>query len=1032
MKLGNRFTVLALVSAFSSLALADQIVGARWLALSPDGTRLAFSYQGDIWIAPAGGGKAIPLTDNVEMDDRPVWSPDGTKIAFASDRYGNNDVFVVDADGGRPKRITFNSGPDIPSSWTPDGKSVLLQRRLDDAYRGIYAVNVETGALQEYFLDQMGISDPQAMSNDQVLYGRYGFPWTRPRYTGSAAEQLWIFDKKTNTRKELRNTGFQHLWPQVSASGIYTVTMTEPVPSSSPLLKNIGKVTFTVGGTPNVYKIDSNGTAKRLTNYAGDGTRFLTASSDGSTLAFERNGDVFVMKPGGEPKQINITANIDDKVTTEEHLVITDGATGASLSPDGSTVVFSSQNEIWSVPTKKGEGPNKDDAARLTDWAGLDSDPIYAPDGKSVFFISDRDGSERLYQMDMLTKQISVISTEDAQVDNLQISPDRKSVFFQQYGAKGGIYKVAVTGGAPSMVLSRPGRSNLEYSISPDGRYIAFVETLIGSGLYYWQSGNNVFVVDTTDGKKTNVTQTNQTHSSPVWTPDGKYLYFRRGTSLMALPLQQEGQRSSELTMKFEKPKEAVKVEIDFEDIETRSRSIATGAFGLMSFDKDDGSIYYVSPEGIFKADYNGENPRRVTGSGGYEISEDGKTMLSIQAGKLFTTNLKAPGFPSAPVAFRGEFTRDLSQTRRAAFRQFWRGFNNGFYDPNFHGRDWVALGKKYSRLLPSVGHRSEMATVLGMMVGELESSHSEVSAGPGGNKGQTSAHLGFSWDYNYSGPGIKIKDVPKHAPGSYAKTKLNPGEIVLKVNGTEVSANESIFRDVLADQAGRDLNMTVQGMDGKTREVKYRAISQGEYSGIVGQNRLEANRKYVESKSNNSVTYVHIAGMNGPSLERFQQQLWQYSPGKKGVIIDVRGNGGGNTADQIIDILERRQNMNYVPRDEELIKGPGATLDVPIIVMMDQTSFSNAEMFPEAMRARKLARLVGARTPGYVIYTGGFPLVDGTNARMPGSGVWRVDGSSMEDNGVKPDFEVLISPEQYFGGQDPQLDKAIQLLAKG
>ena len=1020
-----------MISAFSSLASADQMVGARWLALSPDGSRIAFSYQGDIWVASSTGGKAVPLTDNVEMDDRPVWSPDGTKIAFASDRFGNNDVFVVDADGGRPKRITYNSGADIPSSWTADGKSVLLQRRLDDAYRGIYGVNIETGAITEYFLDEMAISDPQAMSNDQILYGRYGFPWTRPRYTGSAAEQLWIFDKKTNSRKELRNTGFQHLWPQATDSGIYAVTMTDPVPSSSPLGKNIGKVTFTVGGTPNVYKIEANGTAKRLTNFAGDGTRFLTASHDGSTLAFERNGDVYVMKPGGEPKMVEFNANIDDKVTTEEHLVLTDGASSASLSPDGSTVVFSAQNEIWSVPTKKGEGPNKDDATRLTDWAGLDVQPIYSPDGKSVFFISDRDGSERLYQIDLLTKQISVISTEDAQVDALQISPDKKSLFYQQYGAKGGIYKVPVAGGAPSLVFSRPGRSNLEFSISPDGRYLAFVETLVGSGLYYWQSGNNVFVVDTTDGKKYNVTQTNQTHANPVWTPDGKYLYFNRGTSLMALPLQQEGQRAAELTMKYEKPKEAVKVEIDFEDIEIRARALPAGGANI-KFDKEEGSFYYNGPDGIYKADYSGANARKVTGQGSFELSDDAKTLLSVQAGKVFTTNLKAPGFPTAGVDFRAEFIRDLSQTRRAAFRQFWRGFNNGFYDPNFHGRDWVALGKKYSRLLPSVGHRSEMATVLGMMVGELESSHSEVSAGPGGNKSQTSAHLGFSWDFNYAGPGIKIKDVPKRSPGSYAKTKLSPGEIVLKVNGKEVSTNESIFRDVLADQTGRDLNMVVQGVDGKTREVKYRAISPGEYAGIITANRLEANRKYVESKSNGAVTYVHIAGMNGPALERFQQQIWQYSPGKKGVIIDVRGNGGGNTADQIIDILERKQNMNYVPRDEQLIKGPGATLDVPIIVMMDQTSFSNAEMFPEAMRSRKLARLVGTRTPGYVIYTGGFPLVDGTNARMPGSGVWRIDGSSMEDNGVKPDFEVFITPEQYFSGQDPQLDKAIQVLTKG
>lgn len=1032
MKSGNRFAFLALATAFSSVAFADQMIGARWLALSPDGSKLAFSYQGDIWVAPSSGGKAIPLTDNVEMDDRPVWSPDGTKIAFASDRFGNNDVFVVDADGGRPKRVTYFTGPDAPTGWTADGKSVLLVRRLDDAYRGIYSVNVESGAIKQYFLDQMPINDAQAISDDKILYGRFGFPWQRPRYQGSAAEQLWIFDKKTGSRQSLRDTGYQHLWPQATASGIYAVTMTEPVGSSSPLGKTIGLVNFTVGGTPNVYKIDPNGNAKRMTNFSGDGTRFLTAAKDGNTLAFERDGDVYVMKPGGEPKKISINANIDDKVTTEEHLVLTEGAEGATLSPDGSRIVFSAASEIWSVPVKKGEGPNKDDALQLTDWAGIDENPQYTPDGKAVFFVSDRDGSERLYRMDLTSKEISVVSTEDAQVDNIQLSPDRKFVTYQQYGAKGGIYKVSVDGGAPSIVFSRPGRQSLEYTFSPDGRYVSFVETLDGSGFYYWDAGNNVFIVDTKDGKKYNVTQTNQQHSSPVWTPDGKYLYYKRGAALLALPLKPEELRPNEITMKYEKPKEAVKVDIDFEDIETRARQIAMGIGGGIQFDKEDGTFYYVTGEGVFKADYSGENPRRVTGPGGYELSEDGKTMLTVQGGKLFTTNLKAPGFPTTPIAFRGEFTRDLTQTRLAAYRQFWRGFNNGFYDPNFHGRDWVALGKKYEKFLPSVGHRNEMATLLFMLVGELESSHSEVSPGPGGNRSQNSAHLGFSWDFNYTGQGIKIKEVPKRAPGSYAKTKLSPGEIVTKINGKDVSANESIFRDVLNDQTGRDLTMTVQGLDGKNREVKYRAVPQGEYAGIVGQNKLEANRKYVESKSNGGVTYVHIAGMDGGSLQRFQQQIWQYSPGKKGVIIDVRGNGGGNTADQIIDILERRHNMNYVPRDEAMIKGPGTVLDVPIVVMMDESSFSNAEMFPEAMRARKLAKLVGRRTSGYVIYTGGFRLVDGTNARMPGTGVWRVDGSNMEDNGVKPDYDVTITPEQFFSGQDPQLDKAIQLLSKG
>jgi Tol biopolymer transport system component/C-terminal processing protease CtpA/Prc len=1029
----SRLALLALAATFSGAASADEIIGARTLALSPDGSKLAFTYQGDIWVAPSSGGKAIPLTDNVEMDERPVWSPDGKQIAFASDRYGNFDVFVVDAEGGRPKRITFHSGSDVPSSWTPDGKNILLNRRIDDGYTGTYSINVETGALGQYFLDFLSSGDAQALpEGNKVLYRRIGFPWQRARYQGSAAAQLWLFDKATGERKEIRANGYQHLWHQATEAGFFAVTMTDPVPSSSTLTKSVGKVKFTVGGTPNVYRIDAKGGARRLTEFAGDGVRYLTASRDGKTLAFERDGEIFTLVPGKAPVKISITANIDEKVTTEERLVLTDGVSSATLSPDGSTVVFSAQSEIWSVPTKKSEGPNKDDATQWTDWAGIDESPTYTPDGKAVFFISDRDGSERLYRLDLATKKATVVSTEDAEVTSPTITPDKKFIAYQQYGANGGIYKVSIDGGKPELVVKRPGRSFLEYSFSPDSRYVAYVETLVGSGYYYWESGYNVMITDLQAGKTYNVTQTNQENHAPTWTPDGKYLYYTRGDALIALPLKPEELRGNEITMKYEKPKDAVKVEIDFDEIETRSRRLVNFNGREITFDKEDGSFYYRNGDGIFKADYNGENSRRVTASGGFELSDDGKTLLVTQNGRIATINLRAPGFPATPIGFRAEFVRDLAKVRKAAYWQFWRGYNNKFYDPNFHGRDWVAIGKKYEKFLPSVGHRSEMSNLLGMMTGELEASHAEVSPAGGGRPSQSTANLGFTFDWGYTGKGIKIKEVPKRTPGSYAKTKLNAGEVVLKVNGKEVGLNESLFRDVLNDQSGRELTLTVQSTDGKTREVKYRALNGGEYGGIITANRLEARRKYVETKSNNKVAYLHISGMNQGALDTFQQQLWQYARGKEAVIIDVRGNGGGNTADKIIDILERKHNMAYVPRDEEMFKGPGQVLDMPIVVMMDESSFSNAEMFPEAMRTRKLAKLVGRKTSGYVIYTYGLPLVDGTQGRMPSTGVYRLDGRPMENDGVEPDFDVWFSPEAFFRGDDPQLDKALQVLGKG
>ena len=1038
----KRLVILALVCVCSvGIAAADPIVGARSLALSPDGTRVAFTYLGDIWVASANGGTAVAVTNNVEMDDNPVWSPDGTKIAFASNRYGNQDIFVVAADGGKPKRITYHTGAEVPSSWTPDGKSILFKATRDDSNNGIYSVDVATGKFKQLFLDMMPVGSPQASPDGtKVLYTRFGFSWQRARYEGSAAAQLWIFDTKTGKREELRNTRFQHLWPAWTTAGAFAVTMTQKVASSSTLQKSVGRVEFPVEGTPNVYSFSANGKAKRITDFAKDGVRFLSVNPIGTKAVFERDADVYSLdltakKP--TPVKLSFTANVDDKVVGEESQVVTSGVSDVRLSPDGSTVLFQAKNDLWSVPVKKGEGPNKDDATRLTDWEGFDESPLYSPDGLSAFFVSDRDGAEKLYKMTLATKEVVAITKEDADIKNLQITPDRKSLSFYMTGKNGGLFTYPVGGGELKQVYKRPGADGFEYNWSPDGKYVAFSDTLLESGYYYWDSGSNIHILDVTTGTVTNVTQLNAQHQSPAWSPDGKYLFFtsnRSGDGIYVLPLKPEEARGNETTLKFEKPKDPVKVEIDFVGIETRIRKLNNQSASGLEIDREDGSIYFRTGGDISKSNFNGEEVRKVTQSGNvgaWSLSDDQKQLVTTQGGAVVLVNLKANGFPATPVSFRAEWTRDLTKERHAAFVQFWREFNRGFYDPNFHGRDWVALKAKYEKYLPSVGHRNEMALVLGMMVGELESSHSEVSPGPGNPSSAASAHLGFTFDYSYDGPGIKIKEVPNRTPGSFAKSKLVPGEIVTKINGKDASVSESLYSSILNDQTGRELKLTVTGLDGKEREVKYRALSGGEFGAIVFGNRIEARRKYVEAKSGGKLTYVHIAGMSGPEFERFNQQMWMYAKGKQGVIIDVRNNGGGNTSDRIIDILERRQNSFYVPRDEAVIKGPGQTFDMPLVVMCAETSYSNAEMFPAAMKARKLANLVGKQTPGYVIYTGGFNLVDGTVARMPGTGAYRMDGSNLEDNGEVPDFDVDITPEQYFLGIDPQIDKAIEVLTK-
>ncbi|MCK5776737.1 MAG: PD40 domain-containing protein, partial [Bacteroidales bacterium] len=510
---------------------------------------------------------------------------------------------------------------------------------------------------------------------------------------------------------------------------------------------------------------------------------------------------------------------------------------------------------------------------------------------------------------------------------------------------------------------------------------------------------------------------------------------------------------SKESDKKSEKTKkEIVEVKIDFEDIYQRLYQLTAlaGNEGDPLFSKDGKTIYFNSNNNkkgktnLYKIAWNKKDIKELSSNGkpgyGMKLSPDGKYIYMVQKGGK-TSRLKTSTDKIEPIAIKAKAEIDHKAIKEQVFNQAWLVINNGFYDPDFHGRDWEALGKAYKPIVLKTSTTKDFDDLFNWMLGEINASHMGLR-GPTA-KSTTKEKTGLlGIDFITVKNGIQITKTLKDTPADKENSQLKIGDIITAVNGVELSEHTNFYQE-LTNQVNELVILNIK-RNGEAKEIIIRPISS--ISNQQYKDWVAFNRELVDKYSNGRLGYLHIKAMGWTSFERFERDLMAAGHGKEGILIDVRYNGGGWTTDYLMAVLTVKQHAYTIPRgaSNDLEKDktkfrehyafgerlPFAAWTKPSIALCNQNSYSNAEIFSHAYKSNGIGTLVGTPTFGAVISTSGRSLIDGSYIRLPFRG-WYVknDDKNMDFHAAIPDVIIDILPDSRSKGKDEQLEKAVEIL---
>lgn len=1025
-------SVLSLALALIGLQVDSPSRFTRFPSLSPDGKQVCFSYQGNLWVVSSRGGVATRLTANDSYDSNPKWSPDGKWIAFNSDREGGTNVFVIPSVGGPARQITDHSSATSLGGWYPAGDALIATSGRESLRTTLYRVDLASGRMKRLLFDNRRILQPSVSPNGKWIAYTQGSlsDVIRKGYRGAAAYQIMVLPADgSGPARQLTDGDRNSMWPVWSPDSKSVITASERG-----------------GGLQTLWKLPlEGGKPTALVANPPDAIRYTSAAQKSPLVAFECENRIGIaeMSPS-VPKFLDIICRTDERGPRVSNQTFSStGVSEFQLSPDGKRAAIVIRGDIFWIPLDRPA-----EARRLTETPTRERDIAWTPDGKGLIYSSNQAGSYNLYRLDLATRESKSVTSGPQTDTSPEVSPDGQWIAFLR-GPQTRLMVVKIDGSGERLVV--PGPKVDEPKWSPDGKWIAYSrEDEIRT--------NDIWVVafDVAGKSSTpiNVSAHPGFQNRPRWFADGSRLAFRSNRyrnrdietinhqgryTLYTVALQKEREKFDEdEEPKRSEEKKPVEVKIVADEIERRAKQTVglDENFGAFSISPDSKTIVFVvntagRPD-LWQMSADGGSMLRLTtsGEGPSDIlwAPDSSKVYFLSRGAI--QSVQRGGGPLTTTAFTARMSIDRLVDYYAVFDEAVQVIGDSFYDKSFRGLDFKAISARYRAMIPAISVRTDFASLMTQWLGELNASHTGWQ-GTTLRPARPTGYLGLTIDEDYAGPGVKVVGVLPRSPASRAESLIKPGEYILAVDGVDVRAGVDFDR-ALADKVGRTVRLVVgakASLDG-ARTVLIKPIAEGAHDELLYEQWIDQRRAIVDEASGGKLGYLHVSDMGDTARNRFERDLFSQGPRKQGMILDFRGNNGGDTHDSLLRILERRRTyFEFAPRTETPFPQPERAVTWPTIVLIDEASLSDAEVFANGYRELGIGKLVGRPTMGWIIFTWGTSLVDGSFIRIPGLGCFTKSGRDMENWGVPPDILVEPTPEDDWKGRDVQLERAVREL---